>query len=454
MKNKNLWLKLIAMALIVCTATLLFAGCNKKAKTTVMEFTADNGTTYTITEQEFDMLMKIRKRLIFCNLLYTPDKDNENFWSTKTTKDDKEMTNEEYYKGLVMDQIKAVLVEKYLFDANGLTISQDTLDGYKTSIKTAEANKDGMLGNFIGKGGYKQYYGYTAKLNYEIYEPMVDRSEMLYKTLCADGALCAATAESLKAYYEEHYVGYQYIMIDLKNKVVTDENGNRVVNQVTKKDENGKVVKDENGKDVMVDGDSYKTEKYDSTKEEDKAAMEKKQNLAKSILQELENKTITFEEAIAKYSDAYYSVEFPEGTFVDKESTFINTTVNDKIKNLEIGETFTEVITSGDYHYIVKRVDLKAGVYEEYEKDENGEIKKDEEGKNIENKYFDQFKDFEETVEYDNYEKYVESFWKEKNQITVNTAITDKYTMQNTFLSPYVDYYYQMILYYYYGIQM
>ena len=447
MKNKNLWLKLIAMALVVCTATLLFAGCGKKEKTVVMSFTADVGDetkTYTITEQEFDMLMKIRKRIFFCNLLYTTSKDTARFWNEKNSTE-KEKTNEQYYKDLVMDQVKAVLVEKYLFEANGLTISQDTLDGYKSSIKTAEKETG-------GKGAYKQYYGFTAKLNYEVYEPMVDRSEMLYKALCADGAMLAANAENLKAYYEEHYVGYQYIMIDLKNKVLTDEDGNRLYTQVTKKDDKGNVVKDENGKEVKEDGDSYQTEKYDSTKEEDKDAMEKKQNLGKSILQELEAGTITFEEAIAKYSDAYYSVEFAEGTFVDKESTFINTTVQDKIKDLEVGETYAEVIASGDYHYIVKRVDLKAGVYEEYEKDENGEIKKDEEGKNIENKYFDQFTDFEETVEYDNYEKYVESFF---DKITiVEPDILASYTMQNTFLSPYVDYYYQMILYYYYGIQM
>ena len=436
MKNKNLWLKLIAMALVVCTATLLFAGCNKKAETVVMSFTADNGKTYTINEQEFDMLMKIRKRIFFCNLLYTTSKDTASFWAATNSDSETGETNEVYYKNLVMDQIKAVLVEKYLFEANNLTISQDTLDGYKSSIKTAEKENG-------GRGAYKQYYGYTAKVNYEIYEPMVDRSEMLYKALCADGAMLDATAENLKAYYEENYVGYQYIVIDLKNRVVKDENGNRVVNTVKEKDENGK--------EVEVPGDSYKTEKYDSTKEEDKKAMEDKQNLAKSILQELSENKLTFEEAIAKYSDEYYSVEFSEGWFINKDSAFINTTVNDKIKDLKVGERYSEVITSGDYHYIVQRVDLKAGVYEEYEKDENGEIKKDEEGKNIENKYFDSFADFEETVEYDNYEKYVESFF---GKITVDTAITDSYTMQKTFLSPYVDYYYQMILYYYYGIQM
>ena len=230
MKNKNLWLKLIAMALVVCTATLLFAGCGKKEKTVVMSFTADVGDetkTYTITEQEFDMLMKIRKRIFFCNLLYTTSKDTARFWNEKNSTE-KEKTNEQYYKDLVMDQVKAVLVEKYLFEANGLTISQDTLDGYKSSIKTAEKETG-------GKGAYKQYYGFTAKLNYEVYEPMVDRSEMLYKALCADGAMLAANAENLKAYYEEHYVGYQYIMIDLKNKVLTDEDGNRLYTQVRKR---------------------------------------------------------------------------------------------------------------------------------------------------------------------------------------------------------------------------
>ena len=435
MKNKNLWLKLIAMALVVCTATLLFAGCNKKAETVVMSFTADNGKEYTITEQEFDMLMKIRKRIFFCNLLYTTSKDTASFWAEKNS-EEADKTNEQYYKDLVMDQVKAVLIEKYLFEANGLSISQDKLDEFNAKIKTAEKENG-------GKGAYKQYYGYTAKLNYEVYEPMVYRSEQLYKTLCADGAMLDATAENLKAYYEENYVGYQYIVIDLKNKVVTDEEGNRVVNTVKEKDENGK--------EVEVPGDSYKTEKYDSTKDEDKTAMEAKQNLGASILKELEAGTITFEEAIAKYSDEYYSVEFSEGWFVNKDTTFINTTVNDKVKDLEVGQRYSEVIASGDYHYIVQKVELKAGVYEEYVKDENGEIMKDEDGKNVENKYFDSFTDFEETVEYDNYEKYVESFF---GKITYDSTITDSYTMQKTFLSPYVDYYYQMILYYYYGIQM
>ena len=78
--------------------------------------------------------------------------------------------------GLAMEQAKAVLVEKYLFEKYGLTISQDKLDGYQTSLKNDVKDAG-------GQGAYKQYYGYTAKTYYSIYAPMVDRSDMLFKHL-------------------------------------------------------------------------------------------------------------------------------------------------------------------------------------------------------------------------------------------------------------------------------
>ena len=133
---------------------------------------------------------------------------------------------------------------------------------------------------------------------------------------------------------------------------------------------------------------------------------------------------------VQKYSDEYYSVEYPEGWFVDKESTFVNATVTEKVKDLEIGEYTAKVIESGDYRYIVKRVDLKDKVYDDDD-------------------YLEFFTDFEDTVEYDKYENYVKSFFEE---ITVVDAIVNSYTMEETFLSPYVDEYYRNILYYYYGI--
>ncbi|MBR7160937.1 MAG: hypothetical protein IKD07_00840, partial [Clostridia bacterium] len=323
MKNTNVLIKLIAAILVVTMTAVLFTGCNTSNEV-VLSFEKD-GKTYTITEEEFSLFMKVRKRLIFCNLLYTTDKDNETFW-TSASSEDANKTNEQYYKELTMDQVKSALIEKYLFESLGLTLSEEALAKYeKSAIKTIERA-------YGGKGAYKQYFGYKATDYYNIYENMVDKSEALLAHLTADGNMLEAKDEDLEKYYLDNYVGYQYIVLDLANKVVRDDEGNRVV--TTTKDSEGN----------EIEGDSYKTEKL--TDEE----KETKQTLADSILPELNKEDgPSFEELIEKYSDEYYSVEYPEGWFVDKEGTFINSTVTEKVKDLEIGEVTPKVIESGDY---------------------------------------------------------------------------------------------------------
>ena len=402
MKNSKLLIKLIAAVLVVGLTAVLFAGCGK-SQTVVMSF-EEGGQTYTITEEELALLMTVRKRIIFCNNLYTTSNDTASFWASASSEEGK--TNEQYYKDLTMDQIKAVLVEKYLFDSLGLTLSNEVLSAYKPTIKTAEQN-------YGGKGAYKQYFGYTASSYYNIYENMVDKSEALLKYLCADGALLEVKDEDLEKYYLDNYVGYQYIVLDLNNKVVRDEEGNRVLEK----------TKDSEGKEI--DGDTYKTEKL--TDEE----KELKQTLADSILAELNNGA-SFEELIKEHSDEYYSIEYSEGWFLHKDSTFINSTVTSKLEelDLEIGTYTAKVIESGDYRYIVKRVDLKEKVYDD-------------------DKYLEFFTDYEETVEYDKYENYVKSFFE---KIQIDETIVNSYTLEETFLSPYVNDYYRQILYYYYGI--
>lgn len=427
MKKTNLFIKLIAAALVVGLAAVLFAGCGASQEIALV-FEMD-GKVYTMTEEEFDILLKNRKRTYFVNLLYPSSKDTASFWAEKSTEETSK-TNEQYYMELAMEQAKAVLVEKYLFEKYGLTISQDKLDGYQTSLKSDVKDAG-------GQGAYKQYYGYTAKAYYSVYAPMVDRSDMLFKHLTdtkngGTGEL-AATDADLKAYYEEHFVGYQYIVIDTANKVVRDENGNRVI--ATQKNDKGEEVETE----------AYKTEKLTDAEKTDK------QTLPDEILKKLKDGTSTFEDLIAQYSDDYTSVTYSEGWFLDKEATLVNSTVTSKVKDLKVGEWTGEAVSVGDKKYIVKKIDLKPYVYDEFEKDAEGNIIKDESGNNVKNKYFDIFAEYKDTVNFDKYEKFVEGFF---DDVVVKTEITGKYTMADTFLSPYVDDYYRMILYYYYGIQV
>ena len=429
MKKTNLFIRLIAAVLTVCLTAVLFAGCGASQEIVMTLKKGDK--IYTITEEEFDMLMKIKKRVFFCSMYRTSTMDTASFWNAKSSQD-AEKTNEQYFKDLVVDQVKAILVEKYLFDEHGLTISQDTLDGYEVSKKAALENKTDIItaGQYSGQGGYKQFYGYTASSYYKIYEPMVTRSEMLLEALTdskkGTGEL-AATAEDLKKYYEDHYVGYQCIVIDLQNKLVKDENGNPILNK----------VKDAEGNEV--DGDTYKTEALTA---DEKSA---KQTLPDEILKKLKEGA-SFESLIEQYSEDYYTREYIEGQFVDKDSTFINTTITDKIKDLKVGEWKDEVLGTSTKKYIIKKVALKPFVYEEFEKDENGNTVTDENGNEVENKYFETFfENFEETVNFNNYEEHVKKFY---DDIVLDDGIISKYTMEDTFLSGYVDAYYQMLYYY------
>lgn len=379
----------MAAALVACLIISAFAACGS-AKT-LMSVTKD-GKTYTISTDEFSLLMKIKKLDICCSMLVTRSRDTASYWATTT--DDGE-TYEEYYKNLILEQTKSILVEKYLFDVNGLSISSDKLAGYKSNIKTQNTY-------YGGKGAYKQYFGYTAADYYNIYMMMVARSEAVVDFLFGENGSQKLTAEDLETYYKENYVGYQFIMLDMENKVKLDEEGNRII------------AKEEDSEGNEVDSDSYETE---ALTDEEK---ETKQTLVQAILDELAEGA-SFEDMIAKYSDAYYSVEFPEGMFVLKDGTFLSTTITEKIKDLEIGEYTEEAIESNKCQYIVKRVELKDKVYED-------------------EKYLELFEEYEDTVKYDKYENYIETFF---DDITVDEAVAAEYTVADTYLSKYADLYYQ-----------
>ena len=389
MKKGSLILRLLAAALVACLIISAFAACGS-AKT-LMLVTKD-GKTYTISTDEFSLLMKIKKLDICCSMLVTRSRDTASYWATTT--DDGE-TYEEYYKNLILEQTKSILVEKYLFDVNGLSISSDKLAGYKSNIKTQNTY-------YGGKGAYKQYFGYTAADYYNIYMMMVARSEAVVDFLFGENGSQKLTAEDLETYYKENYVGYQFIMLDMENKVKLDEEGNRII------------AKEEDSEGNEVDSDSYETE---ALTDEEK---ETKQTLVQAILDELAEGA-SFEDMIAKYSDAYYSVEFPEGMFVLKDGTFLSTTITEKIKDLEIGEYTEEAIESNKCQYIVKRVELKDKVYED-------------------EKYLELFEEYEDTVKYDKYENYIETFF---DDITVDEAVAAEYTVADTYLSKYADLYYQ-----------
>lgn len=399
MKKEKFLLRLIAAALVLCMTAAILCACGSSA--TVMTVTVD-GKSHTLSSDEMDVLMRVKKLEIACSLLLTRSYDTVSYWAKKT---DDDVTYEDYYNDIVYDQLKAILVEKYLFDLYDLSISKDKLDTYKTQL-----NKS--VKEMGGKGSYKQYWGYTPSEYYDVYMMAVARSEAVLDYLCGENGINKVTAEDLEAYYLDNFVGYQFIMLDMKNKVKRDEDDNRIV----------KTEKDKDGKEV--ESDEYETEAITDEKEK-----EEKQLLPDVILKELENGA-DFRELIDKYSDDYYSVTYSDGWFINKESTFINSTLTKAVKELEIGEYTTEAVTvNTNYKYIVKRVELKEKVYED-------------------EKYLEIFENYEDTVKYDKYENLVEVYF---DKIAVNEDKIKEYSIADTYLSKYADAYYQQYIASLYG---
>ena len=402
MKTTSIISKIVATVLVVCLAVCVLASC-AGSNNAAMTLTKD-GKTYTISEAELGLLMKIRKLDYCCQLLITTQNDSPALWA-EYANDEKTETYGQQYTSLIHKQAQSILAEKYLFDLYGLEISKDTLDGVKTSAKEAAAN-------YGGKGAYKQYFGYTAEQFYDMYMPMVERSEAVVDYLYGENGTEKVTAEEKDSYFNENYVAYQFIMLDMTKSVKVDEEGNRVL----------KTTEDKDGNVTTLD--QYET----VTMTEDEKA--EKQLLSKLIFTELE-KGASFEDLVKKYSDDYASVKYIDGAFALKEGTFINATVTQAIEDLEIGEVTPEAISvsSDAYQYIVKRVELKAGAYE----DEN---------------YADAFETFEDTVKYDKYEEKLNAIL---DEIVVDTTVTAKYTIENTFLSAYADEYYAQMYSQYLG---
>lgn len=396
MKTTSIITKIVATVLVACFALCILVGCGDSGSA-AMTLTKD-GKTYTISTAELGLLMKIRKLDYCCQLLVTREKDTPALWA-EYANDEKTETYGQMYTNQIHLQAQSILAEKYLFDLYGLELSKDTLDGFKTSAKTAAAN-------YGGKGTYKQYFGYTAEQYYDMYMPMVERSEAIVEYLYGENGAEKVTAEEKETYFTENYVAYQFIMINMTNSVKVDENGDRVRKTSTDADGNVTIL------------DEYETV---TMTEEEKAD---KQLLAKLILTELE-KGASFEELVMKYSDDYASVKYIDGAYAIKDGTFINATVTQAIEGLEIGEVTPEAISvnSDAYQYIVKRVEL---VESAYENDTYAEI----------------FKGFEDTVKYAKYEEKLNAILEE---IVIDTTVTAKYTIEDTFLSSYADDYYAQV---------
>lgn len=424
--------KVLALVLCVAMLTLALASCGKDKN---VAFTYEmNGETYTLSEAEYTMLMTIIKQNLFSQYVYYGQyygpKDSAAFWATKT---DEGKTYEQLYTENAMEIAKSVVVEQYLAKKYGLINADGTLNfgddaDLKKQYDEAVAAIAETVKSLGGKGAYRRYYGYMPA-DLEKYYTFTYMSKLVLNSTFDEKPL---TDEQLDEYYKENFKQYIIILINKEEdiKYEKDKDGNLV------KDENGNnkpyyVVYDKTGSTKYVTdiSDEYlkKNEytlaySYQYEKITDEKRKEEKKELAEEILARLEKggEGNSFEELAKEFSDEMLTHYYKDGYMVDGDLISDKVAI-EAIKDLKVGEYTKKSFTvSNKYEYIVKRIDLTEKAYKQAE--EGAEVKT----------YADLFKNYVAAVETEKYSDMLEEMAKE---VKVDTAITSKYTMQETFLS-------------------
>jgi hypothetical protein len=395
MKKRD-WVKALVLVLIVAFIIPCFTSCS--AATKVLTLKADNGKTYTINKEQLEFLMCYTKANVFMENGWPSAYDLPDVIWNREVDSETKLTADDNYKQLVVNQLKGVLVEQYLFDKYNLSLNAEEVASQKKTI-------DQNVKDMGGTGSYKQYWGYRWQMLYE-HTLATMRSSAIQEYLYGENGTEKVTDEELDKYYQDNYSGYYMIMLYMTHKIVVEDEGNRV--RTTTKDSQGN----------EVENDEYKMEELTDDEKEEKAL------LPQILIYKLEDDA-DFEEIAKEYSDSYLSVKYPNGLFVLTGSSLVNdSAVSSALKELEIGEYTQPIsVSDGKYTYIIKRIPLRDKIYEDEE-------------------YEDLFSSYAESVKYEKYDSFLKNY---ATLIEVNDSVISKMSMAKTFLTEYVDYYYRYL---------
>lgn len=391
MKAKRL-ISLVMAALMLAGAMFIFASCGEKV---AMSLEID-GKTYTVTTKELDFLFPYIKMNLFYSYGMTSVFNDPSFWSSEIENDDgTKSTAGDIQTQNILNIAKNLVVTKYLYEKYGRpAIDNEALEKYKTQLAQ-------MLSYYgYGKEGYyKRYFGYTTDQELDYYTRGLE-NDAIMEYLFGENGTMKLTDEDKETYYKDSYIAYQFIMLDMNKDITKDEEGNRV--QKTEKDK---------------DGNETKLEEYEYTDLTDEQK-EEKQKLVDDIEKALAGGT-DFAELVEKYSDSFVSHKYAKAYIVTKDGTLLNSDVQAKVKDFEVGDYTNEGISvsNNNYVYFVKRVELPEKAY-------------------ADEKYEDVFSAFEDNMKSEKYNDICKEY---VDKVVVNEKIVSKYSFIKAFLSDFVD---------------
>lgn len=210
-KNRLNILRALAVTLCLCALMGLFA-CSARPVMSV------DGIEVSANEVEFFMT-----RMKGVLELYGSDVASQTFWNTVISTDG--MTVDEYYSTLVLEQVSQYAIAQYLFDSEGLELSDSDIEDI-----------DKTIDDFIEKAGSKNNLnsalaqcGVNVNMLKDIYLGEL-KAEKLKDHLYGADCSRVEDADSVKqSYLDENYVCFKQIFIATYYYITeTDANGDTI----------------------------------------------------------------------------------------------------------------------------------------------------------------------------------------------------------------------------------
>lgn len=385
MKLKNIKrIACLVLAMVLCVGGL--SSCAEAVKDPVMEC---EGQKISLEMYEF-MLSRMKGSLARDGI---DTSSTSAFWDEMHG--DTGLTNEQYYNKAVIDTCKNYLAALVIFEEEGMTLPQTTIDAIEEEI--------GFYIEYDGKGEEEkldlilQKYGTTTEGLRKIYEIEAKYNAVIATLYGSEGSQIAGKVKD--DYYKANYYRFKQILVsNFYYKDEVDENGDTVYfNPETGKpiydsegsyqyDEKEQRVLDKYGVAIRFDEDG-KTRLYD--KENGKPAPEKDASghaveyyYTNEEMAEREAKAEELLSSIGKGNFSAFEAEMPnwklyegaeeycpEGYYLsDIEAGAYDDTMKNilaALKEMQVGEV--RIVESVSGHHLIMKYALDAGKYENTE---------------------------------------------------------------------------------------
>ncbi len=324
-------MKKIVSAIIICSfMLLLLSGCAEKD--TVIYSLGE----HTVTRSQYMYWASYYKtsfRNVFIEAGYIdPDEYNEDFWSTSSPEGGtlKDMTVQS-----IDDSVKKMLVCLELFDELGFGSDQAALDEIKTAVEEKINEDIAGIGSRSALNKELGAYGLNINSLKELYNIEFRRAYVI-EYLYGDNGKEKVTDEERDAYYEENYHREKHVLIDLNEKYVLNDKGERVMDPTT---------------------GYYKTEKLTETEKNER------KKLAEQVFEKAENGE-DFDKLIEEYGEDDGMAYYTDGYFM-KESDSFEENFLEAVLDMKPDEIRMVESTYG--MYIIKKYPLEERGYKKEE---------------------------------------------------------------------------------------